>query len=108
MSTNYLLVLHTENRDIRDKPFYAEYHNFIQAGHFLEGEISPSKGISSNDIPASLIPTDSGTNSGKEKATSYPSVLHAILDGWTLLNAPTIHEDRSSWWLVRDSFCREF
>lgn len=57
-----------------------------------------------NDIPVGLIPDG--------KFPLYPTVLHAIGDGWKLLSPPIkknysrIHEDENTeyheWWLVKE------
>lgn len=58
-----------------------------------------------NDIPVGFI------NSGVLNQTSYPTVLHALGDGWKLLAPPERYKEKHynkgivdmyQWWLVKD------
>jgi len=57
-----------------------------------------------NDIPVGLV--RSWSPSSGQPPRSYPTVLHALADGWKLLAPPTKYKEGSviqyEWWLVKD------
>lgn len=60
------------------------------------------------DIPVGMI--SSGMISGGLSKLSYPTVLHAIGDGWKLLAPPQEYKEGGKtcyeWWLVREGIVK--
>lgn len=109
----YLLRMNTKGVGLRGEALGWSYDDFIQGSHSLV-EAANRRGEHPNQVPVGLIATH-----GRACANyAYPTVLHAILDGWTLMGPPKEYEEQtvtdapggtlindaqkcSEWWLTK-------
>jgi hypothetical protein len=102
---NYLLEISTKDSTIRSEAIGWTFHNFVQGAHTLAAQANERK-CHPNQVPVGLISTHSR---GRISDFAYPTVLHAILDGWTLLSPPRqytedidgCYVERAEWWLTK-------
>lgn len=105
----FLLRISAEGVGIRSPALGWSYDDFIQGGHSLV-EAAHRRNEHPNNVPVGLI----ATHGRSCAAYSYPTVLHAILDGWTLMGPPKDYEESfkdekdrpisvkcTEWWLTK-------
>ena len=86
----FLLRISTEGVGIRSPVLGWSYDDFVQGSHSLV-EAAHRRGEHANNVPVGLIATHGRSCPGIEY--SYPTVLHAILDGWTLMAPPKEYDE---------------
>lgn len=97
-----LIILYTQSINIKDKTSYklTKYYDLIAASHSLVAQMDLRQCVI-EDVPFDKISTQ---NLGNDVTINYPTVLHALADGWILLGPPQRPDHRFSevtWWLYR-------
>lgn len=87
-----ILIVTTRKDTLRSEIVGSTLENITVAKDFVETQ-RQLENKTLNSIPVGLIPGG--------KSVSYPSVLHAILDGWELMSPPSEVGEEYEWWLVK-------